>query len=123
MKDVITRIDTSARFAQAVRAGDLVFLAGQVADDRNADFPTQCRQVMARIDRLLAEAGASKSSLLQMQVWLKSLDDYQAFNEIYDGWIDADAKPARATVKADLVAPSLLVEIMVIAQAIRGTST
>jgi enamine deaminase RidA (YjgF/YER057c/UK114 family) len=114
---VITRIDTTGRFAQAVRAGELVFLAGQVADDWQADFPTQCRQVMARIDRLLAEASASKSTLLQMQVWLKSLDDYQAFNALYDGWIDPAAKPARATVKADLIAPSLLVEIMVVARA------
>lgn len=117
---MITRIDTTGRFAQAVRAGELVFLAGQVADDRTADFQTQCRQVLARIDRLLAEAGSSKASLLQMQVWLKSLDDYQAFNEQYDAWIDPAAKPARATVKADLVAPSLLVEIMVTARAEGG---
>lgn len=120
MKTVITRIETSGRFAQAVRAGELVFLAGQVADDRDADFETQCRQVFARVDRLLGEAGASRATLLQMQVWLKDLGDYAAFNALYDGWIDPAAKPVRATVKAELVAPELRVEVMVVARAGEG---
>ena len=113
---MIHRIETEGRYAQAVRTGDLVFLAGQVADDRTADFNTQCAQVFARVERLLAAAGASKSSLLQMQVWLKDLQHYAAFNALYDAWIDPANKPARATVKADLVAPELLVEIMATAR-------
>jgi enamine deaminase RidA (YjgF/YER057c/UK114 family) len=114
---VITRYETSGRYAQAIRSGEMVFLAGQVADDRHADFATQCRQVFARVDRLLADAGASRASLLQMQVWLKDLGDYAAFNALYDGWIDPAAKPVRATVQAHLVAPEYLVEIMVTARA------
>jgi enamine deaminase RidA (YjgF/YER057c/UK114 family) len=109
---MIERFDTSGRFAQAVRAGGMVYLAGQVAEDWNADFEAQCTQVLARIDRLLQEAGASKRSLLQVQVWLKDMADYAAFNRLYDAWVDPAAKPARATVRADLIAPSLRIEMM-----------
>ena len=113
---MIQRFETQGRFAQAVRCGDLVFLAGQVADDAGADFPAQCAQVFARIDHLLAQAGSSRSLLLQMQVWLKDLRHYAAFNALYDAWIDPGNKPVRATVQAELVAPGYLVELMVSAR-------
>lgn len=120
---MIQRFDTQGRYAQAVRTGDLVFLAGQVADDAGADFQLQCAQVFARVDRLLGEAGSSRSSLLQMQVWLKDLQHYAAFNALYDAWIDPANKPVRATVQAELVAPGYLVELMVSARCEQGAAS
>lgn len=109
------RIEVGPRYAQAVASGPLVFLAGQVADNWDADFQEQCRQVFARIDRLLADSGSGKHRLVSMQVWITEMQNYGAFNELYDAWIDPAAKPARATVRADLIDPRLLVEVMVVA--------
>lgn len=111
----IERIDSSLRYSQAVVHGETVYVAGQIANTRDGDITLQTREVLARIDEVLAQAGASKSRLLFMQVWLSSFDDYAAFNAAYDAWIDTSAKPARATVRADLLDARLKVEVSVVA--------
>jgi enamine deaminase RidA (YjgF/YER057c/UK114 family) len=53
----ITRIDQNARRSRASVFGDLVFLAGQVADTKNADITQQTREALAKVDDMLARAG------------------------------------------------------------------
>jgi len=55
MTDIV-RIDQNARRSRASVFGDLVFLAGQVADDKGGDITQQTREVLAKIDDLLARA-------------------------------------------------------------------
>jgi|GEM_PF-3879828 len=57
----IERIKVGPRMSQAVIHGDTVYLAGQVADDPSADVADQTRRILAKIDRLLAEASTDKS--------------------------------------------------------------
>lgn len=111
----IVRIDTGARMSQAVVANGFVFLAGQVADDPSKDVRDQTRQVLASIDRLLAKAGTDKRKLVSANIWLADIREFAAMNELWDGWVAADGKPARATVEAKLAGPEYRVEIAVVA--------
>ncbi len=111
----ITRHHTGPRMSQIVVHGDTVYLAGQVADDRDADVETQTQQVLDKIERLLDEAGSSKSQILSAQVWLASIGHFARMNEVWDAWVPEGDAPARACIEARLASPDLLVEIGVIA--------
>ena len=70
------------------------------AEDRSQDIQGQTKQVLARIDRCLAEAGTDKSRLLAAQIWFKNFtSDFAGRNEIWYAWIVSDAAPKRATVQ------------------------
>lgn len=111
----IERHEKSRRMSQAVVHGDTVYLAGQVADDPGADIKGQTQSVLAKIDKLLAQAGTSKANLLQAQIWVTDMRNFGAMNEVWDAWVDADNPPARACVGSLLARPEFLVEIMVVA--------
>jgi len=111
----ITRHHTGTRMSQLVVHGDTVYLAGQVADDASADIAEQTRQVLGKIDRLLAEAGSDKTRILSAQVWLASMGHFARMNEIWDAWVPEGQAPARACIEARLASPDLLVEIGIVA--------
>ena len=113
----IARLDTSARYSEAVIHNGTIYLAGQVpADDALGSALSQTRSVLAQIDALLARAGSDKSRLLSATVYLTSLEHYAAMNEAWAAWVPAGAAPARATVgNVALARPEWLVEISVIA--------
>jgi enamine deaminase RidA (YjgF/YER057c/UK114 family) len=112
----IERIEVSRRLCEAAVHGDTVYLCGQVADDLKGDIRAQTREVLANIDNMLARAGTDKSRLLTATVYLKSMDDYKAMNEIWDAWTAPGAAPARTCVGGvALFSPDALVEITVIA--------
>lgn len=113
----IQRIEPSARMSQAVVANGMVFLAGQVAPDPSANVEGQTRQVLAEIDRLLALAGSNKESILSATIYLANVSTFAEMNKAWEAWVPANAKPARATVEAKLVAPEYKVEIQVTALA------
>ena len=108
-------IETGARMSQAVVANGFVFLAGQVAGDTKQGVESQTRQVLAEIDRLLAAAGSDKKHIVSANVYLADMGDFPAMNRAWEPWVDARAKPARATVQATLAAPEYRVEIQVTA--------
>jgi len=111
----ITRIDQNTRRARAVVHNNTVYVAGHTADDRSADVEGQTRQVLAKIDEMLQEAGTDKSRLLNVTIWLKTMEDFNAMNRVYDSWIVAGNAPARCCGALELAAPDILVEIMVTA--------
>ena len=112
----LSRLDTSARYSEAVVHGDTVYLAGQVPADGDADISTQCRSVFAQIDALLSRAGSSNRSILSAQVFLREIADVAAMNAEWERWIPANCAPARATVgNVCLVDTKWRVEICVIA--------
>ncbi|WP_300585517.1 RidA family protein [Marivita sp.] len=100
------------RMSQAVRAGDMVYLAGQIPDDRKADITVQTSETLGKIDALLAEMGGSKSDLVSVQVWLSDMSDFAGMNTAWAGWVDSDNPPARATAGVALASPSVRVEII-----------
>ena len=111
----IERLKVGPRMSQIVIHGNTVYCAGQVAEDRTADVQDQTRQILAKIEGLLAEAGTDKSHLLSAQVWVNDISYFALVNEIWDAWVTPGKPPARACIGANLVDPNLKVEIMVVA--------
>ncbi|MGZ5131300.1 MAG: RidA family protein [Caldimonas sp.] len=101
--------------SRVVVRGDIVHVCG-VTPDPAGDVKTQTRQVLERIDRLLASAGSDKSRILTAQVWLSDMRLFAAHNEVWNEWVDRKNPPVRACVGAELWRPELLVEIMVTAE-------
>lgn len=111
----ITRHKVGPRMSQAVEYGGVVYLAGQVADDKGADITGQTKDILKKIDKLLAECGTDKGKLLWAQLWVTDMRNFPAMNEVWDEWIDPSNPPVRAGLCSDLAAPEFLVEIMVMA--------
>jgi enamine deaminase RidA (YjgF/YER057c/UK114 family) len=114
---MIRRIESGTRMSQAVVANGFVFLAGQVADDTSVGVREQTQQVLASIDRLLAEAGTDARRIVAATVYLSDIATFDEMNRAWEAWVAPDAKPTRATVEAKLAAPEYLVEIQVVAVA------
>ena len=112
---MIKRIEAGPRMSQAVVHGNTVYVAGQVASDTSADVSGQTRQILSRIDALLAAAGTDKSRLLSATIYLSNITTFAAMNYVWDSWVLPGSTPARATVEAALAAPEYTVEIVVIA--------
>lgn len=110
----IKRIESGKRMSQAVVANGTVWLAGQVGE-AGAPVADQTRQVLAEIDRLLAEVGTDKTKIVQAVIWMADMSDFAAMNEVWDAWVPAGHAPARATGEAALATPEYLVEIIVTA--------
>lgn len=116
----IIRQNPQPRLSASVSYGDFIFLSGQTPVTANADITQQSQEVLAKIDRLLAEAGSNNGHLLSAQIWLKDItNDFAAFNAVWEAWLPQGQSPARATVQAELARPELLVEVMVTAVKIR----
>ncbi len=113
----ITRLAPGPRMSAAAQIGDILFLAGQVPDDLTADVATQTRQVLANIDRVLAELGCTKADLASVQVWLNDIGDIGTMNAVWDEWVDRDNPPARATGGVRLARAGMAVEMIAIARA------
>jgi enamine deaminase RidA (YjgF/YER057c/UK114 family) len=112
----IERKQVGPRMSQAVIHGDTVYLAGQVAFDApGAPMAEQTTDVLARIDRLLAESGTDKSKLLAATVWITDMREFAAMNAVWDAWVTPNHPPARACVEARLASTQYCVEIMVVA--------
>jgi enamine deaminase RidA (YjgF/YER057c/UK114 family) len=98
-----------------VAYGGMVHIAGQVANDRKAGIEGQTRDVLAKIEALLAEAGTSKSKLVAVNIFLPQIGDFETMNRIYDAWVDPERLPARACVEARLADPDLRIEVTAVA--------
>jgi reactive intermediate/imine deaminase len=94
-------------FPKAVRAGDLVFVSGQMATDTDGRFSAgaieeQTRQVLENIKAILAEAGCGLADVVKCTCWIDDPRDFQRFNAV---WVEyfPSARPARSTVVSKLV--------------------
>ena len=110
----IKRIETGPRMSQAVVHNGTIYLAGQVGKP-GASVTEQTTEVLAQIDRLLAECGSDKTRILSAQIWLASMGDFAEMNAVYDAWVDPENKPARAAGEAKLATPDYRVEFIVVA--------
>ncbi|MBO6883276.1 MAG: RidA family protein [Marivita sp.] len=113
----VQRLHPGSRMSEAVRIGDIVFLAGQIPDDLTGDIAKQTREVLDNIDAVMAELGGSKADIASVQVWLSDLSDFQGMNAVWDAWVDLANPPARATCGVALARPGMRVEMIVVARA------
>jgi enamine deaminase RidA (YjgF/YER057c/UK114 family) len=112
----IARLQAGPRMSQAVVHGSTVYLAGQVAQQpKGKSVGEQTKEILAQIDRLLAEAGSDKTRILSTTIYLAEIATFAEMNAVWDAWVAAGHAPARATVEAKLAAPEYTVEIACIA--------
>ncbi len=112
----IERKHTNERMSQVVIHGDTVYLAGQVAQDAAGELAgAQMKNILDRIDGLLADAGSDKSKILSATIWLSDMRDFDAINEAWDAWVPEGNAPARACVESKLAFTKFTVEVGVIA--------
>ena len=99
----VQRLHVSKRFSEIAISGNLVHLAGQLAEDLSLDVRGQTQQTLDLIDQFLADAGTDKSHILSVMIFLKDIEnDYAGMNEIWDAWCaDIQALP-RTCVEAKM---------------------
>ena len=111
----IQRLHVGKRLSEAAVHNNTIYLAGQVAEDSSQDITGQTNQVLAAIDKLLAEAGSDKTKLLQVTIFIADMKDFPGMNAVWDEWVVQGATPPRATIEAKLAKPAWKVEMLVVA--------
>jgi 2-iminobutanoate/2-iminopropanoate deaminase len=108
-------------YSQAVRAGDFLFLSGQIPIDPATgalipagDVADQAHRVLKNLGAILEAAGVSYKQVVKTTVYLADMGDFAAVNEVYAGYFPAPA-PARATIQAARLPRDVRVEIDLIA--------
>ncbi|MEM6457320.1 MAG: Rid family detoxifying hydrolase [Acidobacteriota bacterium] len=114
-----------APYSPGIRAGQLVFLSGQIGIDpatrrlAEGGIEAETRQTLANIKALLEAAGLTFDDVVQAQVFLADLEDYAVVNRIY-GAVFSGPPPARAAVQVARLPLDARIEIMVTALDRRG---
>jgi 2-iminobutanoate/2-iminopropanoate deaminase len=125
MEKVVVRTEAApapfqgAPYNQAIRAGELVFVAGQLGlkpgdASVDGDIAVQTEQVMQNLSAILDAAGSSLANLVKTTVYLVDLGDFAAMNEVYARHV-GDRPPARATIEISKLPSGALVEIEAVA--------
>jgi 2-iminobutanoate/2-iminopropanoate deaminase len=111
-------------YSQAVRTGNLVFTAGQIALDPATQLVVapgitqQTTRVMENLRAILEAAGSSMAQVIKATVFLKDFNDFAAMNAVYGEYLAPAgvAPPARSTVEVSRLPKDVLVEIELIAE-------
>src|SRR3569833_1915178 len=107
-------------YSQAVSAGGIVFLSGQIALNPTtgelvtADIKTETKQVMYNIQAILKEAGLDFNNVIKTSIFLMDMQNFAQVNEVY-GTYFTDNFPARETVQVAGLPKGVYVEITVTA--------
>jgi enamine deaminase RidA (YjgF/YER057c/UK114 family) len=117
---IITRLGTSDPRGSAIVIRDgLVTISGQVGEIslmETSDITAQTEQTLRKVEALLAQAGTSKSRIVEARIWVKDIKrDFAAMNAVWNAWVDPENKGTRFCVEAELARPALLVEVQVVA--------
>ena len=125
MKKIISTTDAPAAigpYSQAVRAGSMIFCAGQVPLDPKTgqivseDISEQTRRVLDNLTAVLKAEGLSMSNIVKTTVFLADFGDFPKMNEVYATYF-TDQPPARSTVGVSTLPKNARVEIEAIAMA------
>jgi 2-iminobutanoate/2-iminopropanoate deaminase len=105
-------------YSQAIRAGDFVFVSGQVPVDartgqRAEGIAGQTRQLIENLRAVLAAAGASLDRVVKVTIFLGRWEDFTAMNEVYASYFGT--KPARSVVQGPRIPEGTLVGLEAIA--------
>ena len=123
MRDVVSSPEAPAAigpYSQAIRAGDQIWLSGQIPLDpatmqiTGETAAEQAEQVLRNMSAVLAAAGASLADLVQVSIFLIDLADFAAVNEVYRRHVP-DPPPARTTIQVSRLPRDARVEIAGIA--------
>ncbi|WP_305794184.1 RidA family protein [Ruegeria sp. AD91A] len=99
--------------SRIVKHNGTAYLCGQVSDA--ATVADQTRDILAKVEDLLAKAGSDKTRILQCVIWLSDMADIAEMNAVWDAWVPEGHAPARACGEAKLARDVLKVEMIVTA--------
>ena len=107
-------------YSQANFINGVLYISGQIPIDPETGnlvdgIEKETHQVMKNLKAILEEAGMSFSNVVKATIFLKSMDDFAAMNEIYASNLDANNYPARETVQVSCLPKNVSVEISMIA--------
>jgi enamine deaminase RidA (YjgF/YER057c/UK114 family) len=113
---VIHRQGTTKRYSDSTSFNGVVYLV-EVPSMEEGDIQAQTRDLLNSLERTMAGAGADKSQLLLVQVYLTNMvRDYEGFNAVWDAWLPEGTAPSRACVEVKgLAKPGWKVELVVTA--------
>ena len=103
-------------YSQAVRAGDLLFVSGQIPLDPasgrlvDGDIAAQTHRVLQSLDAIVRAAGGTLDDVVKTTVYLADMNDFAAMNRVYATWF-AEPAPARAAVEVARLPKDAQVEI------------
>ena len=111
-------------YSQGMRAGNLVFTAGQIALDPvtqqvvASGIAEQTTRVLENLKAILEAAGSSLAQVVKATVFLKDFNDFAAMNAVYGAYLGPEgaAPPARTTVEVSRLPKDVLVEIELVAE-------
>lgn len=107
-------------YSQANFINGVLYISGQIPIDPESGnlvdgIEKETHQVMKNLKAILEEAGMSFSNVVKATIFLKSMDDFAAMNEIYASYLEANNYPARETVQVSCLPKNVSVEISMIA--------
>ncbi len=111
----IKRILPGDRMSRVVVHNGTAYFSGLVPDNLTGDFEVQMKEVLDKIDNLLAELGSDKTKMLSAVIYLPDIGYFSRMNALWDNWVVPGQTPARATVGAKLARDEYLIEIMIVA--------
>ena len=107
-------------YSQAVRAGNFVFISGQIPIDPKTgeivreDIKTQAKRALENIKAIVEAAGGSLKNIVKVNVYIKDIKLFGDFNAVY-GEFFGEHKPARVVVEVSAIPKNALIEIEAIA--------
>jgi len=105
-------------YSQAVRAGDFIFISGQLGINREGKMEEgikeQTERAIKNIEAILKAAGSSLRDVVRVTVYLANIDDFGDMNKVYEKYF-GDIKPARVTVGGCKLPKNAKIEIEAVA--------
>jgi enamine deaminase RidA (YjgF/YER057c/UK114 family) len=111
----VARSGIYPRLSRATVFNDTVHVGGLLPNRSDISVGEQTREVLEKIDAVLARVGSSKSKLISATVWLKDIASVGEANDVWEAWVPAGYAPARSCVQAIPGSPEFDVEIAVMA--------
>lgn len=100
---------------RVVEHNGIVYVGGTTCDDESLDMAGQTREILAKIDKYLAEAGTDKTKLLSATIFVTDLNLKPEMDKVWKEWLDPSLLPSRATVGVADLGDTTLIEIVVTA--------
>lgn len=100
---------------RVVEHNGIVYVGGTTCDDESLDMAGQTREILAKIDKYLAEAGTDKTKLLSATIFVTDLNMKPEMDKVWKEWLDPSLLPTRATVGVADLGDTTLIEIVVTA--------
>lgn len=100
---------------RVVEHNGIVYVGGTTCDDESLDMAGQTREILAKIDRYLAEAGTDKTKLLTATIFVTDLGKKPEMDAVWKAWVGPEELPTRATVGVADLGGDTLIEVVVAA--------